>query len=341
MPVDSDNVGIAFAAVSAAGAATALGASVVFFPKLVKLASKRVLAAALGFSGGVMTYVSFVEIFQKSQEAFKIHAIEGGYDDDKADSRSNIFGTLSFFAGVLVMIVLDFIVHKLSNGDHGQHECHIENNIDEIEAENTRTENQTAIESGNSTLHGRQADKKDSSSEIESFSENGSKSEHKIKVVLDVNERARLKNMGLQTAVAIALHNFPEGLATFVAVLSEPKVGVVLAIAIGIHNIPEGLCVSLPVYYATGKRWKAFWYGAFSGITEPIGAFLGWLVFAQTFSEVVYGLMFGIVAGMMVMITFRDLLPTANRFDPKDSVVSYSIVVGMFVMALSLVLGNI
>jgi len=371
MPVDSENVGIAFAAVCAAGASTALGAAAVFFPKLVKLASKRVLAASLGFSAGVMTYVSFVEIFQKSMEAFKEHAIEEGYDDDKADSRSYVFGTLSFFAGVLVMIGLDLLVGKLSNGSH----AHLDTNIDgsdqqsnernlphcigcvedpvaevdtwqtnankEIEAEKTRMENQTAIDSGNSTLHGKQGGKNDSNSEIESFSDNENKLEHNIKVVLDVDERAKLKNMGLQTAIAIALHNFPEGLATFVAVLSEPKVGIVLAIAIGIHNIPEGLCVSLPVYYATGNRWGAFWWGALSGITEPIGAFFGWLIFAQTFSEVVYGLMFGIVGGMMVMISFRELLPTANTFDPKDSVVSYSAMVGMFVMAISLILGNL
>jgi len=125
MPVDSENVGIAFAAVCAAGASTALGAAVVFFPKLVKLASKRVLAASLGFSAGVMTYVSFVEIFQKSLQAFKEHAIEGGYDDDKAHSRSYAFGTLSFFSGVLIMIGLDFLVNKLSNGGH----AHLDTNI--------------------------------------------------------------------------------------------------------------------------------------------------------------------------------------------------------------------
>ena len=105
MPVDSDNVGVAFAAVSAAGAATALGASVVSSPKLMKLASRRVLAALLGFSAGVMTYVSFVEIFQRSAQAYKTHAIEGGYDEDKADARSKAFSTLSFFAGVPIMIV--------------------------------------------------------------------------------------------------------------------------------------------------------------------------------------------------------------------------------------------
>merc|ERR1712238_249186 len=208
-------------------------------------------------------------------------------------------------------------------------------------------ENNTAVESGNSLdENNRQKEIVPSDKDIDSDDEMNMKPNIKIDTASlvkakDDAEKARLENMGLQTAIAIALHNFPEGLATFVAVLDEPKVGVILAIAIGIHNIPEGLCVSLPVYYATGNRTKAFWWGALSGITEPIGAFFGWLIFAQTFSEVVYGLMFGIVGGMMVMISFRELLPTANRFDPKDSVVSYSAVVGMFVMAISLILGNL
>jgi len=322
-----------------------------------------------------MTYVSFVEIFQKSLGAFKEHGLQSGYEDDKAESRAYVFGTLSFFSGVVVMICLDLLVNKLSKGsDHGHAHgpADVETNIDgsaqpnnehnvphclgcvddpvaeietwqenaekEIEVEKTRVENQTANESGNSSLRGTHNHQKDS---IESFSDDGKAPEKEIKVVLDVGEQAKLKNMGMQTAIAIALHNFPEGLATFVAVLSEPKVGIVLAIAIGIHNIPEGLCVSLPVYYATGNRWKGFWWGALSGITEPIGAFFGWLIFANSFSEVVYGLMFGIVGGMMVMISFRELLPTANRFDPKDTVVSYSAVVGMLVMAISLILGKI
>jgi len=142
----------------------------------------------------------------------------------------------------------------------------------------------------------------------------------------------------LQTAVAIALHNFPEGLATYVSVLNDPKIGAVLAIAIGIHNIPEGFCVALPIYYATGNRLKAFMWGALSGISEPIGALLGYIVLANRFSNVTYGIMFGIVAGMMVMISLKELLPTAYRYDPGDTVVTYSLIAGMVVISLSLVL---
>jgi len=103
--VDSENLGIAFGAVIAAGASTAVGAAVVFFPKLVKLASRRVLAASLGFAAGVMTYVSFVEIFQKSIIAFTDHAVDTGFTKDESDSRGYVFATLSFFGGVAIMIV--------------------------------------------------------------------------------------------------------------------------------------------------------------------------------------------------------------------------------------------
>ena len=144
--------------------------------------------------------------------------------------------------------------------------------------------------------------------------------------------------MGLATAISIAVHNFPEGLATFVATLDEPSVGATLAIAIAIHNIPEGLCVAIPVYYATGNRRKAFLWGFLSGITEPIGAALGWAILSDKMTNLAYGIMFGLVSGMMVTICIKELLPTAHRYDPKDEVVTYCVIGGMLVMAFSLVL---
>jgi ZIP family zinc transporter len=151
-------------------------------------------------------------------------------------------------------------------------------------------------------------------------------------------ENQKLMRMSINTAVAIGLHNFPEGLATFVAALNDPKVGAVLAIAIAIHNIPEGLCVAMPIYYATGNRWKAFGWAVLSGASEPLAALLGWAVLANSFSDDMYAILFGIVAGMMVIISVRELLPTAHRYDPEDTVVTYSFMVGMAIMAVSLVL---
>ncbi|CAM9825363.1 unnamed protein product, partial [Ectocarpus fasciculatus] len=156
-------------------------------------------------------------------------------------------------------------------------------------------------------------------------------------VVAD-GDNEKLVRMGLLTAVTIGIHNFPEGLATFVAGLSDPSVGLALAVAIGIHNIPEGLCVAIPVYYATGNRWKAFGWALLSGVSEPIGAGLGWLILKDVMSELVYGLLFGVVAGMMVNITIHELIPTAVRYDPSDKVTTNSIIAGMAIMALSLTL---
>ena len=152
------------------------------------------------------------------------------------------------------------------------------------------------------------------------------------------HEQRKLVKMGFSTAVAIAIHNFPEGLATFVAALHDPNVGAVLAVAIGIHNIPEGLCVSLPIYYATGNRWKAFMWGCLSGLSEPIAALLGWAVLAQAMTVEAYAILFGLVSGMMVIISLKELVPTAHRYDPEDSVVTYSLIAGMAIIALSLVL---
>jgi zinc transporter ZupT len=148
----------------------------------------------------------------------------------------------------------------------------------------------------------------------------------------------KLMHISLKTAFAIALHNFPEGLATFVAALGDPRMGVVLAIGVAIHNIPEGLVVALPMYYATGNRTKAFLCGALSGCTEIFAALLGWAVLANAFSATIYGVVFGIVSGMMVIISIRELLPTAHQYDPQDKYVTLSFVGGMMVMALSLAL---
>lgn len=162
--------------------------------------------------------------------------------------------------------------------------------------------------------------------------------ENSPKDIKDECDEHKLKTMGINTALAIALHNFPEGLATFVATLHDPSVGVVLAIAIGIHNIPEGLCVALPIYYSTGNRCKAFGWACLSGASEPIAALLGWIILAQAMSQIVYAILFGLVAGMMVIISMKELLPTAHRYDTEDTVVTYSFVGGMALISLSLVL---
>ena len=152
-------------------------------------------------------------------------------------------------------------------------------------------------------------------------------------------EAKKLKNMGLMTAIAIGLHNFPEGLATFVAALADPKLGGALAIAIAIHNIPEGICVAMPIYYATGSKWKGFWWSFLSGLSEPLGAVVGYAILqGNAMSDAAFGSLFGCVAGMMIFVSIKELIPTALKYDPHDVFVTNYVFVGMAIMALSLVL---
>jgi ZIP family zinc transporter len=152
------------------------------------------------------------------------------------------------------------------------------------------------------------------------------------------DEKDRLKKMGVMTALAIGLHNFPEGMAAFVATLSATSLGLAVTFAVAIHNIPEGVCVSMPLYYATGSKKKAFFWAFISGISEPIGALVCYLVFFDGFNTVVYGVLFGMIAGMMVFITLKELLPTAHKYDTSDTIVTPFIFVGMAVMGGSLLL---
>lgn len=153
----------------------------------------------------------------------------------------------------------------------------------------------------------------------------------------------KLMRMGLFTALAIAIHNFPEGLATFLAALEDPSLGIPIAIAIALHNIPEGISVSVPIFYATGDRKKAFLYSALSGLAEPVGAIIAYAgirLFVADGGAIpshVMGILFGGVAGIMVYISLDELLPTSRAYGKgHDSL--FGLVAGMAVMALSLLL---
>ena len=122
------------------------------------------------------------------------------------------------------------------------------------------------------------------------------------------------------------------------AALNDPKIGLVLMVAVSVHNIPEGLCVALPIFYARKSKWEAFLVSLLSGLTELLAAVLGWLVLANSFSDTLYAILFGAVAGMMVLISAKELMPTAHQYDEGDMIVTKCFVAGMVVIAASLVL---
>lgn len=257
-----------------AGLATAFGAIIAFWgdPK-----NTKVLSIGLGFSAGVMIYVSFVEILVKSQDAFTLK-----YGEILGES----LGLVAFFIGIAISFIIDQIIPDNINPHHS---LDVENAIDKDDIQSIQ------------------------------------------------RHRAPLKRVGLFTAIAIALHNFPEGFATFISALDNMSTGIAIAMAIAIHNIPEGLAVSLPVYHATGNRKKAFLYALASGLTEPVGAIIGFLILAPWMGEMTLGVTFGIVAGIMVYISFDELLPAARLYG-NDHTTIFGLVMGMIVMSVSLIL---
>jgi zinc transporter, ZIP family len=276
MPVETSTILLAFGLTLFAGLATGIGSALAFFTRTT---NTRFLSVALGFSAGVMIYVSFVEIFFKAQEELV----------DYLGLGPGAWATvLAFFGGIALIGVIDRLVPNYEN----PHELH---SIEEI---------------------GR---KLDSLPDDES------------------HDFGKLRRMGLFTALAIAIHNFPEGLATFMATLNDPSLGIAIAIAVAIHNIPEGIAISVPLYYATGSRKKAFIYSFLSGLAEPLGALIGFFLLMPFFSPLLFGVVFAGVAGIMVYISVDQLLPAAQEFGEHHHSIA-GLVAGMAVMAVSLLL---
>ena len=162
---------------------------------------------------------------------------------------------------------------------------------------------------------------------------------HEVKTVEDteVYKNKKLMRMGLFTALTIAIHNFPEGLATFVSALQNPAIAVPIVAAIAIHNIPEGIAVSIPIYQSTGSKIKAFRYSFLSGLAAPVGALVGWLILMPVMNDVVFGIIFAVVAGIIVFISFDELLPAAREYG-EHHLSLYGLIAGMAVMGISLLL---
>ena len=266
--MESGNFWFAFGLTLFAGLSTGIGSALAFFTKTT---NTRFLSVSLGFSAGVMVYVSFVEILQKAKEAL----IPG-----LGEKIATWYTVLAFFAGILIIAFIDRLIPAFENP-------------------------------------------------------------HAIKRVEDVckdkKKDHKLVRMGMFTALAIAIHNFPEGIATFMAGLSDTSIAIPIAVAIAIHNIPEGIAVSVPISYGTGSKKRGFFLSFLSGLAEPVGALLAYFILMPFLNDKLFGIIFASVAGIMVFISIDELLPTAREYGlPHHSV--YGFLAGMAVMALSLLL---
>ena len=274
--MDTETVLFAFALTLFAGLSTGIGSALAFFTRQT---NTRFLSLALGFSAGVMIYVSFMEILVKANDALT---------GTLGEVTAKWVTVASFFGGIAFIAIIDSLVPSYEN----PHEMH---SIEEMDV-------------GQENLP---RDK--------------------------THNFAKLKRTGMFAAIAIGIHNFPEGLATFTAALTDPALGVAIAVAIAIHNIPEGIAVSIPLYYATGDRKKAFFYSFLSGVSEPVGALVGYLLLLPFFTPTVFGVLFAAVGGIMVFISLDELLPAAQEYGEHHLAI-YGLLAGMAVMALSLLL---
>jgi len=155
---------------------------------------------------------------------------------------------------------------------------------------------------------------------------------------IDNVNKQELKRTGVMAAIAIAMHNLPEGIIVFMAALHDPAMGIAIALAIVLHNIPEGVSTAAPIYYSTGSKAKAFLFAFGTGYVQPIGALIAWFLMRNVFDnmEAVFGIAFAVVAGIMVYVAIHQLLPAAQKFG-KHHVVMKWLFAGMAVMALSLI----
>ena len=249
-----------------AGLATGIGSAIAFFAKRT---NKRLLSFSLGLSGGVMIYVSFVELFQQANTTL---SAEWG-------AHTGVIVTVaSFFAGILLIGVIDRLVPSIEN----PHEAH---RVEEMDHQ---------------------------------------------------PHNPRLMRMGVMTALAIGIHNFPEGVATFAAGLDSLTLGTSIALAVAVHNIPEGIAVAVPLYYGTGTRKKALFYSFLSGLAEPVGAAIAMLFLFHFLTPTVLAILFASVAGIMVFISFDELLPMAERWG-HHHISIMGIIAGMLLMAVVLI----
>ncbi len=148
---------------------------------------------------------------------------------------------------------------------------------------------------------------------------------------------SRLKYTGIITAITIGIHNFPEGIASFMTAMNSIELAIPIAVAIAIHNIPEGIAVAVPIFHSTGSRKKAFWLSFSSGLAEPIGAVIAYMFLIKFWTPVLDALILSIVSGIMVFISLDELLPSAEKYG-KHHLSIIGLVFGMLIMALSLYL---
>jgi ZIP family zinc transporter len=264
------------------------------------------MTLTLGFSGGVMILVSFVEL------------LPGGID-----ALGFALANLAFFGGMMAMFLVDALIPHDYMAEHHH-----------TESEEWKMKSGVlSVSKGGEDAALRPLDRVYPEPSRRAHPEQSRGAPDRQ--AQDVALKSRLFKAGLFVALGLGIHNFPEGMASFATALSDPQLGIAIAIAIAIHNIPEGLAVSAPIYAATRSRSKAFWWSFLSGLAEPAGALLAAAVLMPFLNDAMLGGLLSAVAGIMVFISIDELLPVSRAYG-EEHLSIIGIVVGMAVMSLSL-----
>ena len=264
----------------------------------VKRFSPKFLCATLGFSAGVMILISLVELFQEAREALSL---------EFGEQMGLLYTLLSFFGGMAIIALIDNLVPK-------------ENNPHEV--------NSMTIQVHDEAVGGQKA--------VISFADEDPLPD-KSSPVQDRKNGGKLLRLGILSALVIAVHNFPEGLATFISAMDNVELGASIAFAIALHNIPEGIAVAIPIYYATQRKGRAVGYATLSGIAEPLGGVLGYLVLRSVLTPSLLACVLALVAGIMVYISLDELLPTAESYG-QHHIAIIGVISGMVFMSFGLLL---
>jgi len=258
---------LAFGLTMIAGLSTGIGSLIAL---IAKRTNTKFLCASLGFSAGVMLYVSFMELLPMAKDGLVLHF---------GEKTGTLILLFAFFGGMGLITVIDFLIPKPNN----PHELQ---SIEDMKMPN--------------------------------------------------GKQKSLQRTGILVALALAVHNFPEGIAAFTTAMSSGlSVAIPITIAIAIHNIPEGIAVSVPIYHATGNKRKAFWLSFMSGLSEPVGALVAYFFLMPFWSPLMNGIVMAAVAGIMVYISVDELLPTAEKYGKHHISIS-GLIAGMILMAMSL-----
>uniref|UniRef100_K3WQT4 Plastocyanin-like domain-containing protein n=1 Tax=Globisporangium ultimum (strain ATCC 200006 / CBS 805.95 / DAOM BR144) TaxID=431595 RepID=K3WQT4_GLOUD len=317
------------------GLATSMSVLVISVERLMFLSNPKSLAIAFSLSAGVMVFIAFADLWSEATTYYRATFTVGGVVDPEAYEHGGSTGdagvcddtcgghawlaTIGAFTGGMVIILLvEYIVHRVLHHHGANHRESDAAALSPVQDKHLMTGNNGDMEKGD-ILESPVAGESDMTE-------------------AERAQKEEFKRAGVMSGIAIAIHNFPEGLALFVSSLQGLRTGLILSIGVILHNLPEGVAIAAPVYYATGSKLEAFKWTFLSGVAQPLGAAIGWAAVSGGLSFALQATLYAVVAGMLTCITLKELLPGAFRFDPSGKYFVTAFFCGIMIIAFGIML---